>query len=125
MRHRIVSGTGLGNPDPVLLSNNGRINKKFANDAIALYFNEEYGFDFQISKDSITIGIEPAYQYEKLKIIHINRNKSKSYLQRGKAWGPYGSQISKNTYLYENYKKKGKFVKFVDKWHKVLFRSSK
>jgi hypothetical protein len=121
MRRRMVSGTGLGNPDPVLLYNKGKVNKEFANDAISLYFQDEEGFDFQIETDSVTIGIEPAYQYDELKIIQINRDKSKSYLQRGKAWGPYGSQIGKNTTVYGDHKKKGKFVKFVDKWHEVLF----
>ena len=28
MRHRIVSGTGLGNPDKALLSNKGEINQE-------------------------------------------------------------------------------------------------
>lgn len=121
MRHRIVSGTGLGNPDPVLLNNKGVINKEFADDAIANYFQDEEGFDFKANGYSVTIGIEPTYQYDDLKIIHIHEDKSHSYIQRGKAWGPYGSQIAKNTKVYKDYKRKSKFVKFVDKWHKVLF----
>lgn len=124
MRHRMVSGTGLGNPDPVLLNNKGKINKEFADAALADYFSQEEGFDFQVSKESVTIGIEPAYQYDELKIIHIDKDKSKSYLQRGKAWGPYGSQIAKNTRVYGEYKNKSKFVKFIDKWHEVLFGSA-
>jgi hypothetical protein len=123
MRHRIVSGMGLGNPDEVLLENKGQINKEFADDAIASYFEDEEGFDFQVEEDSVTIGIEPAYQYDKLKIVQINKDKSKSYIQRGKAWGPYGSQIAKNTTVYGDYRKRSKFVKFVDKWHEVLFGS--
>lgn len=121
MRHRLVSGTGLGNPDPVLLNNQGEINKEFADEAIATYFHEEEGFDFQVDENSITIGIEPSYQGDELKIVHINKDKNKSFIQRGKAWGPYGSQITKTTHIYGEYKNKGKFVKFVDKWYDVLF----
>lgn len=125
MRHRMVTGTGLGNPDAVLLDNKGKVNPEFAVDAIVEYFHQEEGFDFQVSEDAITIGIEPAYQYDELKIVQINKEKNKSYLQRGKAWGPYGSQIAKNTRSYGEYKNKAKFVKFVDKWHAVLFGSAK
>lgn len=125
MRHRMVSGTGLGNPDEVLLDNKGTINAAFAKDALYVYFDEEAGFDFQIKKNSVSIGIEPGYQYERLKIIHINKNKSKSYIQYGRAWGLYGSQIAKNTRYYSEYKTKSKFIKFVDKWHAELFGSVK
>jgi len=121
MRHRIVSGTGLGNPDPVLLNNEGEINEFFAEAALKEYFYQQEGFDFQIEEDMVNIGIEPAYQGDELLIISINKNKSKSYLQRGKAWGPYGSQIAKKTKTYSEYKRKGKFVKFVDQWHEILF----
>ncbi len=122
MRHRIVSGTfGIGNADPELLNNKGEINKEFADDAIAVYFSKEEGFDFQIEKDSISVGIEPAYQYDKLKIIHINKDKTKSFIQRGRAWGPYGTGIAKITREYGFYKRKSKFTEFVDKWHPVLF----
>lgn len=125
MRHRIggVSAIGLGNPDPVLLDNKGTINKEFADEALKEYFSYEEGFDFQLNKDFVNIGIEPAYQYDRLKIISIQKDKSKSYIQTGKAWGPYGSQIAKNTKVYGDYKNKSKFIKFVDKWHAVLFGS--
>lgn len=122
MRHSMVSGTGLGNPDPVLLDNKGgKIDSEFAKDAFKTYFQEYDGFDFHITQDSITIGMEPAYQYERLKLVSIHKDKRKSYIQQGKAWGPYGSQIAKNTKVYGNYKNKSKFVKFVDRWHEVLF----
>jgi hypothetical protein len=125
VRHRIVSGTfGIGNAEPELLNNKGEINKEFADEAIAIYFHEEEGFDFQIGEDYVMIGIEPSYQYDELKIIKIHKDKSKSFLQRGKAWGPYGTQIAKNTNIYGEYKNKGKFVKFVDKWHATLFGDS-
>lgn len=121
MRHRIVSVTGLGNPNPVILNNKGLIHKEFANDAIVNYFKEYNGFDFQTNEKYITIGIEPAYQYEKLKLISINKNKEESFIKTGKSWGPYGSDIVSNVKIYKNYKNKSKFVRFVDKWHPILF----
>lgn len=39
----------------------------------------------------------------------------------GKAWGPYGSGLVIKEKYYSEYKRKSKFVKFVDKWHNVLF----
>lgn len=119
MRHRIFSGNGLGNPDKVLLNNKGNLNNEFADAALVEYFSE--GFDFQISGDSIAIGIEPAYQYDRLKIISIHKNKENSYIRTGKAWGPYGSQIVSSVKIYKDYKNNSKFIRFVDKWHAVLF----
>lgn len=124
MRHRLVSGTGLGNPQEAELDNQGTMNKEYADEAIEVYFSKEEGFDFQINEEFVAIGIEPSYQYDLLKIISINKDKSKSYIQRGRAWGPYGSQVVKNTRTYGEYKAKGKFVKFVDKWHAILFPQS-
>lgn len=121
MRHRIVSGTGLGNPEAAQLNNEGILDKKFAKEAMKTYFRKFEGFDFQVTEDAVVIGIEPSYQYDRMLIISINKDKSKSYLQRGKAWGPYGSQVAKNTTVYGDHKNKGKFVKFVDKWHQILF----
>jgi len=123
MRHRIASGFGLGNPDPELLDNNGPKlpTKKFADEAIELYFKHWDGFDFHIDDDSIRIGIEPSYQDDPLKIISIQKDKQQSYIQTGKAWGGYGSQITSKTKHYNEYKYKSKFVKFVDKWHPILF----
>lgn len=121
MRHRLVSGTGFGNPAKVLLNNKGKINKQFADEAIKEYFTKWDGFDYQISKECVNVGIEPGYQSDPLKIISINKDKEKSYIQTGKAWGPYGTQIAKNTKYYNEYKYDSKFIKFVDKWHEVLF----
>lgn len=125
MRHRIVTGTGFGNSAPVLLDNRGEINKEFAAAALKEYFEREEGFDFQLNKKYVNIGLEPAYQYERLKIISINKDKDKSFIMTGKAWGPYGSQIAKSQKSYSEYKYNSKFVKFVDKWHEVLFGKNK
>ena len=121
MRHRIVTGTGFGNSAPVLLDNKGTINALFALAALKEYFEHEEGFDFQINKNYVNIGREPGYQYERLKIISIHKDKDKSFIQTGKAWGPYGSQIAQSKKHYSEYKYNSKFVKFVDKWHEVLF----
>lgn len=123
MRHRLITHSiGLGNAEPAILDNQGNLNPAFAQDAIETYFADFTGFDFKVEKNVVTIGIEPAYQYESLKIISINKDKSKSYIETGVAWGPYGSGIAKTTKKYSDYKNKTKFVKFVDKWHSVLFK---
>lgn len=121
MRHRMASGFGLGNPSQPLLNNKGAVNGSFASDAITEYFQRYEGFDYQINEDEILVGIEPAYQYDRLKIIRICKNKSDSYIQIGRAWGPYGSQIGSTTKYYKDYKNKSKFVRFVDRWHVELF----
>ena len=122
MRHRIATGFGLGNPSKELLPNNGELPKRFIDAATYSFFPE--GFDFKIESDQIAVGIEPAYQYDRLRIIAINRDKEKSYIQLGKAWGPYGSGIAKTTRTYGDYKNRSKFIRFVDIWHSFLFYSA-
>ncbi len=124
MRHRIASGFGIGNANPPLLDNKGSVNTSYGFDAIKKYFQKYEGFDYQVSGTSVAVGIEPGYQYEPLLIVCICKNKSKSYIQRGKAWGAYGTQLVTTTKYYKDYKKKSKFIKFVDKWHKVLFKDT-
>jgi hypothetical protein len=120
MQRRLVNN-GLGANTKVLLDNKGEINKEFADAALAEYFAKEKGYDFQITEDSITIGIEPTYMFDKLKLISINKDKSKSYIKKGIAFGAYGSQILGKPKAYSQYKRKCKFTLFVDKWHKVLY----
>lgn len=121
MRHRIVTGTGFGNPDPVLLDNTGDLDTDFGTEALGAYFDYFGGFDYKVTKTGVTIGYEPAYQYERLRIIHIDKDINKSYIQNGKAWGPYGSGIAKTTKYYSEYKRKCKFKNFIDRWHSGLF----
>jgi hypothetical protein len=125
MRHRLVSGTGLGNPEKAELTNQGKLNKKFAEDALKAYFEQYEGFDFKVTDALVLVGIEPSYQYDPMLIISIERDKNKSYIKRGKAWGPYGSQVVKSIKYYGDYKLKSKFVKFVDKWHQEFFGRQK
>ena len=127
MRHRIGnigSYTGLGNPTPEILDNSGEISltiKEMLNEAINLYFQYWEGCDYQINKDEIKFGIEPAYMYEDLKIICIKKEKKCSYIKTGRAFGLYGSGIRSTTKFYEDYKYNCKFKKFIDKWYKELF----
>lgn len=120
MQRRLVNN-GLGANMPVLLDNKGEINKEFADAALAEYFAKEEGYDFQLSDNSITVGIEPTYQHDHLKLISINKDKLKSYIRTGTSFGPYGSVVVFNTKEYGQYKNQCKFVRFVDKWHGVLF----
>jgi hypothetical protein len=84
-----------------------------------LYFKDYEGFDFQIDEDSITIGIEPAYQFGDLKIVNINKDKGKSYYQSGRAFGYWGSKICSKTKYYKDYVRSSKFKNFIDKWQPV------
>jgi hypothetical protein len=116
-------GFGIVNASPELLSNKGTLPKEFAAAALTAYFSDEEGFDFEIRDDSVTVGIEPTYQYDKVKLISICRDKSWSHIKIGKAWGSYGTQIGATTKYYGDYKYKSKFIKFVDAWHHRLFGS--
>jgi len=118
MRHRIIGNikTGPGNPDAELMDNKGNLDKELVKGAIKLYFSKWGGFDFKIREDGTLIGIEPAYQYERLKVIFIGKKKENSYIEQGVAWGDYGSEIVSARKYYRDYKKKCKFVRFIDKF---------
>jgi hypothetical protein len=133
MRHRMISGTGLGNPEKCLMNNNWTENQELNTaiqimlyEAINLWFKDIGGVDFEIQFLEngkiivVDFGIEPAYQYDKLKIYSIDTNKDSSYFMQGKAWGAYGSGIVKTTKYYTDYKNNCKFKKFVDKWSNEL-----
>lgn len=130
MRHRpeAAAMTGLGNPAQAILDNEWTGSEKddaviraMLDEAIKLYFQEYGGCDFTISKHCVRFGIEPSYMYQHLKMIHIDREKGSSYFQQGIAWGGWGSDIASNKKWYSDYKKRGKFVKFIDEWHPRLF----
>ena len=117
--------TGLGNPDKELLSNKGELTpivKAMAKEATELYFEKWCGCDYDIGEDYVMLGCEPAYQFEDLKIILIRRNIGNSFLRTGRAFGGYGSGIRSITRFYSDYKRNGKFKKFVDRWHGRLFK---
>jgi hypothetical protein len=130
MRHRIGGDihTGFGNPNKCILDNkwsaNKNINdllKRILDDAIGLFFADIDGCDFQIilndKEFAFVFGYEPAYQYEKLKIIKLSTNKDDSYIWTGEAFGAYGSGIRSKVKRYGEYKYNSKFTRFVDKWY--------
>lgn len=130
MRHRIGIGacTGLGNPAKALLSNAGEmppVVEKMLREAIGLYFKKWGGCDYDIGGDKIQFGMEPAYFGENLKIIALNRKKETSFMRTGRAFGGYGSGIRSTYRFYSDYKKRGKFKKFVDRWHPKVFQLKK
>lgn len=122
MKHRLISGTGFGSNVKVELNNKGKVNKKFADAAIEAYFQKWDGFDFQIENNFVAVGIEPSYQYDPLKIVTITKNKEDSFIRTGHAFGAYGSGLVSKTKTYKDYKINGKFKKFVDTWHPILFK---
>lgn len=129
MRHRITAvHTGLGNPSPELMDNQWSEDERFnqllqsvLSQAIDLYFTEKGGVDFKISEEGVLFGYEPAYQYERLKLIFIGKDKDLSYISTGKAWGGYGSNVVINKKYYREYLRQSKFVKCIDRWHQLLF----
>lgn len=125
MRHRIASGIGLGNPAKEILDNKGKLPDVFCENALAKYFSNDQYFDFKINKKFIMIGVEPAYQYERLKIIKINEVKELSKITTGRAWGPYGTQVGSTTKYYYQYKLNCKFTRFIDRWHAYFFGNKK
>lgn len=138
MRHRIAgaSHTGLGgNSSPAMISGMPTGDAQFdtiinscAEDAYNTFFKGteldlkycEAGFDVH----EIRFGIEPSYQYDDLKMICIHFDKDLSRFVTGRAWGSWGSDIAKKEKWYNQYKNQSKFVRFVDKWHPILFEKS-
>jgi len=125
MRHRIgiASLTGLGgNNSPCLLDNVGVLDK--SKKVVLKEFFKEYDFDgcdYGMSENEFKFGIEPTYFGDDLIIISINKEKGKSYIQTGHAFGYYGTGIRSKVKYYKDYKKNGKFKRMVDKWHALLF----
>lgn len=133
MRHRPTIGTGLGNPEKCLMNNQWTNNellnftiRSMLSEATNLWFEDIGGIDFEIrllnnqKRIVIDFGIEPAYQFDKLRIYSIDTNKESSYYMQGKSWGAYGSGVVKTIKYYSDYKNNCKFIKFVDKWSKEL-----
>lgn len=121
MGRRIETHTMLGSNQKKLLTNNGEVlNKKFATELISEYFEEFEGFDFQIEEDYVLFGIIPAYQFDKLKIICIHKNKGLSFIKTGQAKDYYGEGVRTTTKYYREYKNKCKFIKFIDRWHEEI-----
>jgi len=132
MRHRIgiASWTGLGNPSKELMDNRGKLTpnmKKMFREAWKNFplMKKRQGCDYQIKKDEIRFGIEPAYMYNPVEMITLRKDKKYSSKLLGYSWGAYGSGIAGTTRYYKDYKYKSKFVRFIDKWHKIIWTKKK
>src|SRR5262249_23636472 len=131
MRHRIgdAVSTGLGNPTAELISGRSTGDEKrdalirlAAQDCFETFGFERYGYiDAGEDGHEVCFGIEPAYQYEDLKLIVIAKERDYSRFITGRAWGPWGSEIATTIREYGDYRLRSKFVRFIDKWHPRLY----
>jgi hypothetical protein len=78
-----------------------------------------------VNENCVMVGIEPAYQYQRLLIITIHKNKELSFIRDGYAWGGYGSGVRQKTKFYGEFKRSCQFTRFVDKWHTYMFGEKK
>jgi len=74
---------------------------------------------------AITLGIEPSYFGDPLKVIRIAADKKASNFETGIAKGYWGSGIRSTKRYYADYKRSSKFTRFIDKWHPLLWGESK
>ena len=82
---------------------------------------QETGWTVEFDKDyfKIAIGVSPRYIEEKLDIIIIEKDISKSKYVTGFSRGYYGSTILSKEKSY-NSMVRGKAKEFIDKWHNQL-----
>lgn len=128
MLHNVVNLIGLGNPEPCELDNNIKLDKSKFWDSFLIELQKSYpifsnfdGFDFHLAKNGFAFGIEPSYQFDELLIVYIDfYDKNNSYIERGLATGFYGSNCVSKTKFYKDYKRKSKFIRFVDEWYQPL-----
>ncbi len=127
-----AAATGLGgNAGPELMDRQSTGDKKrdalineCSKDAHDQFF-KSFGYcDAGADGDEVRIGVEPAYMHENLKMISINRVKERSSFVTGRAFGPWGTGMRSTERRYGDYKRQGKFVKFIDKWHPKLFSNT-
>lgn len=127
--------TGIGNPDPELMDGQSsgkkaldKLINQCAKDCYNTFFKDtkmDYdGVDAGAQVDAVRLGIEPAYFGDNLKMIEIREKKELSTYQTGHAFGYYGSGIRSRIRSYRQYKRRSKFVRFIDKWHPLLFKEA-
>jgi hypothetical protein len=131
MRRRIgdAGATGLGNPVPELISGRStgdeqreNLIRAAAKECYETFGFKQYGYcDAGEEGNEVRLGVEPAYQYEHLKLIIVAREKDCSRFITGRAWGAWGSEIASTMREYGDYKRRSKFVRFIDKWHPRLY----
>ena len=128
MRHRIGGITGFGNSFPCELDNNITLGKsefwdEFLEDCQINFktISNYFGFDLSLTDNLFSFGIEPSYKYDDLQIIYIDlKDKGGCAIREGRAWGYYGTQVVTKIRYYRDYKRKSKFIRFIDKWYDKL-----
>ncbi len=143
MRHRIgIAGClGIGRSigtDFNLDNNLGDLSKKqekllqkisdnYANLFAGMYLDVN-GCDFGwLNENTLTVGVEASYQYDRVLIFEFDlSNKDNCLIVSGTAFGPYGSDIAfKPTKYYKDYKRKSKYIKFIDTWYDQIEKNFK
>lgn len=121
-RKDFINGKSTGDPRMDLLIN------EFSRNVYVSFFKGtklDHGYvDAGKEEYQIRVGIEPTYMYEYLKMIVIDVQKEMSYVVIGYAYGPYGTGIAENRRFYQDYKRKSKFIRLIDKWHPILFNKT-
>jgi hypothetical protein len=116
----LISGRSTGD------SKRDALIRKAVKECYEIFGFEQHGYcDAGEEGDEIRLGFEPSYQYEDLKVIVIAKDKDYSRFITGRAWGSWGSQIASTTREYGDYKRRSKFVRFVDKWHPRLYAGAR
>ena len=124
--------TGIGNSEPELMDGQSTGDSKLdavindcSKDCYETFFKgtemDYNGVDAGADVYGIRIGIEPAYFGDNLRLITFLQNKDRCSYETGHAFGYYGSGIRSKVRRYQDYKYNGKFKRFVDKWHPLLF----
>ena len=124
----ISRSTCFGKQETYVLDNNIKLRKcsfweEFLVDVCKNYktINLYEGYNFHVSKDGFTFGIEAAYKYDDTQIIYIDFNDvSQSFIEEGRAWGYYGSDCLTKRRYYKDYVKNSKFIRFCNKWQLKL-----
>lgn len=134
MRHRMgcAAATGLGRKsgtDFCLWNNKEEVKSKaqydllyrMANDFGKQFLDSKYCPDFGIKKNWITIGVEPSYQWDYLRVIHFAPDDiNKCLIEYGTAFGPYGTKVAFKQKFFSDYKRKNKYTRFINKWFKKV-----
>lgn len=135
MRHRIgiaaCTGLGLGPGTGFNIDNMGLekfpsellrdISNDFAAQFSCLAIDTE-GCDFGwLTPTVFCCGFEPAYQWQRLLVFQFDfENTEKSGVAYGTAFGYYGTEIALRYKELSDYKKHGKYAKFIEKWYSEL-----
>lgn len=125
----MVNETHLGgNSKPPLIPNRSsgdaardRLINECSKEAYGLFF-ERFGYcDAGIDGDEVRIGIEPAYEFEPLKLLILCPDISECRFVTGRAVESWAARILSTSRSYGDYQRASKFTRFVSKWHPILF----